>query len=101
MIEAMACGTPVIAFAAGSVPEVIDDGVTGFIVDTVEEAAAAVVARRRIDRAEVRAGASSAASPPNGWRATMSSSIAGCCRVQRTHPRLARNDSKISLDALA
>src|SRR5207249_3296174 len=33
MIEAMACGTPVIAFRRGSVPEVIDEGVTGFIVD--------------------------------------------------------------------
>jgi glycosyltransferase involved in cell wall biosynthesis len=42
MIEAMACGTPVIAFRRGSVPEVIDDGVTGFVVETVEEAAAAV-----------------------------------------------------------
>ena len=35
MIEAMACGTPVIAFNRGSVPEVIDDGVTGFIVEDV------------------------------------------------------------------
>ena len=33
MIEAMACGTPVIAFNRGSVPEIIDDGVTGFIVE--------------------------------------------------------------------
>ncbi|HEX9444690.1 MAG TPA: glycosyltransferase family 4 protein, partial [Candidatus Binatia bacterium] len=39
LIEAMACGTPTIAFRCGSVPEVIDDGVTGFIVETVEEAA--------------------------------------------------------------
>ena len=38
MIEAMACGTPVIAFRCGSVPEVIDDGVTGFIVDDIDEA---------------------------------------------------------------
>jgi glycosyltransferase involved in cell wall biosynthesis len=38
MIEAMACGTPVIAWRNGSVPEVIDDGVTGYIVDTVEDA---------------------------------------------------------------
>lgn len=38
MIESMACGTPVIAFNCGSVPEVIDDGKTGFIVNTVEEA---------------------------------------------------------------
>jgi glycosyltransferase involved in cell wall biosynthesis len=38
MIEAMACGTPVIAYRSGSVPEVIDDGVTGFIVAGVEDA---------------------------------------------------------------
>jgi glycosyltransferase involved in cell wall biosynthesis len=38
MIEAMACGTPVIAFRTGSVPEVVDDGETGFVVD--DEAAA-------------------------------------------------------------
>ena len=42
MIEAMACGTPVIAYRRGSVPEVIDDGVTGFIVDSEEEALAAI-----------------------------------------------------------
>lgn len=55
MIEAMACGTPVIAFCTGSVPEVIDDGVSGFIVHDLDEAVDAV---RRIDilsRAEVRA----------------------------------------------
>src|SRR5205823_5068573 len=38
MIEAMACGTPVLAFQCGSVPEIVDPGVTGFIVDTVDEA---------------------------------------------------------------
>jgi glycosyltransferase involved in cell wall biosynthesis len=42
MIEAMACGTPVIAYRRGSVPEVIDDGVTGFIVDSLEGAVKAV-----------------------------------------------------------
>lgn len=42
VIEAMACGTPVVAFRMGSVPEVVEDGVTGFIVDTVEEAVQAV-----------------------------------------------------------
>ena len=42
MIEAMACGTPVIAFSCGSVPEVIDDGVTGFIVNDDDEAVAAI-----------------------------------------------------------
>jgi glycosyltransferase involved in cell wall biosynthesis len=39
MIEAMACGTPVIAYCSGSMPEVIDDGVTGFIVEGLEDAA--------------------------------------------------------------
>jgi glycosyltransferase involved in cell wall biosynthesis len=42
MIEALACGTPVIAWRNGSVPEVINDGVTGFIVESVEQAAKAV-----------------------------------------------------------
>jgi glycosyltransferase involved in cell wall biosynthesis len=55
MIEAMACGTPVIAFRAGSVPEVVDEGVTGFIVDDVAEAAAAVSRIGMLDRAAVRA----------------------------------------------
>ncbi|CAL1240057.1 glycosyltransferase family 4 protein [Candidatus Methylocalor cossyra] len=54
MIEALACGTPVVAFGQGSVPEVLDDGVTGFIVDSVEAAVAAVAAVERIDRARCR-----------------------------------------------
>ena len=43
MIEAMACGTPVVAWRCGSVPEIVDEGVTGFVVSSEEEAAAAVV----------------------------------------------------------
>ena len=54
MIEAMACGCPVIAFRRGSVPEVIEDGRTGFIVDTVEQAIAAVARLPTLDRANVR-----------------------------------------------
>jgi len=54
MIEAMACGTPVIAFPCGSVPEVIDDGVTGFIVNDVDEAATAARSVEKLDRAKVR-----------------------------------------------
>jgi glycosyltransferase involved in cell wall biosynthesis len=42
MVEAMACGTPIIAYRHGSVPKVIADGVTGFIVDEVEDAVMAV-----------------------------------------------------------
>jgi glycosyltransferase involved in cell wall biosynthesis len=55
MIESMACGTPVIAFRSGSVPEVIDNGVSGFVVNSVEEAANAVSRLSELDRAAVRA----------------------------------------------
>jgi glycosyltransferase involved in cell wall biosynthesis len=54
MIEAMACGTPVLAFRCGSVPEIIDEGVTGRIVETVEEAVAALPDVISFDRARVR-----------------------------------------------
>ena len=46
MIEAMACGCPVIAFRRGSVPEVVEDGITGFVVDSVADAVAACPPRR-------------------------------------------------------
>jgi glycosyltransferase involved in cell wall biosynthesis len=54
MIEALACGTPVIARRCGSVPELILHGQTGYIVDTLEEMATAVKTLDRIDRAECR-----------------------------------------------
>ena len=54
MIEAMACGTPVLAFRNGSVPEVIDEGVTGYIVDSEEEAVCKVGALLALDRGRVR-----------------------------------------------
>jgi glycosyltransferase involved in cell wall biosynthesis len=54
MIEAMACGTPVIAFDCGSVPEIVDHGLTGFIVDS-EDAAVAVIPRlERLSRHAIR-----------------------------------------------
>ena len=55
MIEAMACATPVIAFRCGSVPEVIDHGVSGFIVESVPEAVAAVGRLDELPREGVRA----------------------------------------------
>jgi glycosyltransferase involved in cell wall biosynthesis len=55
MIEAMACGTPVVAFRGGSVEEVIDHGVTGFIVDTVNEAIAATRNVMALSRSRCRA----------------------------------------------
>ena len=54
MIEAMACGTPVIASRCASVPEIVDDGVTGFIVDTEEQAAEAATRLGHLERARVR-----------------------------------------------
>jgi glycosyltransferase involved in cell wall biosynthesis len=54
MIEAMACGTPVIAFREGAVAEVVDEGVTGFIVGNVDEAVSAIARLPEIRRAGVR-----------------------------------------------
>src|SRR5262245_7851206 len=54
MIEAMACATPVLAFRCGSVPEVIDDGITGRIVDTEEQAATALAEVLALDRRAIR-----------------------------------------------
>ncbi len=54
MIEAMACGTPVIAFNRGSVPEVIDEGVTGFIVEDVNGAIGAVDRLGHLSRDKIR-----------------------------------------------
>jgi glycosyltransferase involved in cell wall biosynthesis len=55
MIEAMACGTPVIAFNRGSVPEIIDDGLTGFIVEDIEGAIGAYDRLSRLSRDKIRA----------------------------------------------
>src|ERR1700709_2521404 len=54
MIEAMACGTPVIAYNRGSGPEIIDEGLTGFIVEDEISAVAAVGRLAQIDRSAVR-----------------------------------------------
>jgi glycosyltransferase involved in cell wall biosynthesis len=55
MIEAMACGTPILAFRCGSVPEVIEDGVSGIVVDTLTEAVDNIEALLKLDRCKVRA----------------------------------------------
>ena len=55
MIEAMACGTPVVAFRGGSVQEIVEDGITGFMVNSVSEAVKAVKKLETIDRAGCRA----------------------------------------------
>jgi len=56
IIEALACGTPVIAFRRGSVPEILEDGVTGYIVESVDEAVQRVADLPRLDRSRCRAG---------------------------------------------
>jgi glycosyltransferase involved in cell wall biosynthesis len=55
VVEALACGTPVIAFRRGSMPDLVRDGVTGFVVDTAADALAAIGELDRIDRAACRA----------------------------------------------
>jgi glycosyltransferase involved in cell wall biosynthesis len=54
MIEAMSCGTPVLAWRNGAVPEVVEDGVTGFVVDTIDAALARLPALAALDRTRVR-----------------------------------------------
>jgi glycosyltransferase involved in cell wall biosynthesis len=54
MIEAMSCGTPVIASRCGSVPEVVDDGVTGFVVNDEIDAVAAIRHASSLDRRAIR-----------------------------------------------
>ncbi|MEO7556710.1 MAG: glycosyltransferase family 4 protein, partial [Acidimicrobiales bacterium] len=55
VVEAMACGTPVIAYGRGSMAELIDDGTTGFLVGGIDEAVEAVERAGRVDRQAVRA----------------------------------------------
>jgi glycosyltransferase involved in cell wall biosynthesis len=54
MIEAMACGTPVVAFDYGSVAEVVQHGMNGFIVHSEEDALAAITSVHQLDRRAVR-----------------------------------------------
>ena len=54
VIEAMACGTPVVAYRRGSMPEVVEDGLTGFVVDDIAEAVDAVPRAAALDRTAVR-----------------------------------------------
>jgi len=51
----MACGTPVVAYRRGSMPEIIDEGLTGYLAHDVASSARAVLAAERLDRGAVRA----------------------------------------------
>ena len=55
LIEALACGTPVLAYRRGSIPEVIDDGITGFVCENLSQMVAAVERLGEIDRRRCRA----------------------------------------------
>jgi glycosyltransferase involved in cell wall biosynthesis len=55
LIEALACGTPVLAYRRGSIPEIIDDGITGFVCENLSEMAEAVARIPLIDRRRCRA----------------------------------------------
>ena len=63
MAEALACGTPVIGLDRGAVPEVVEEGVTGFVCRTADEMAGAVPRLQAIDRARCRAAAEHRFSP--------------------------------------
>jgi glycosyltransferase involved in cell wall biosynthesis len=54
LIEAMACGTPVIAYPCGAVPEIVENGVNGFVVDNLDAAVRAVADAARLNRALCR-----------------------------------------------
>jgi len=54
MVEALACGTPVVAFRRGSVPEIVRDGVNGYITDTVDQMIVAIQACAKISPSDCR-----------------------------------------------
>jgi glycosyltransferase involved in cell wall biosynthesis len=53
VVEGMACGSPVVAFSRGSMPELIDHGRTGFVVDDIDDAVRAVAAASSLDRPSI------------------------------------------------
>ena len=93
MIEAMACGTPVIAYPRGAVPEVLEDGVTGWMVEGIEEAVQAVERVPLLSRARCRQ-VFEERFPPPAWSTTMSSSRQVLHRgpIVRRHERSAARE---------
>jgi glycosyltransferase involved in cell wall biosynthesis len=54
LIEALACGTPILAYGRGSIPEIVEDGITGFVTDNLNDMLAAVGKVRNLDRSLCR-----------------------------------------------
>ena len=77
VVEAMACGTPVIASSRGSMPEIVRDGENGFLVGSLDEAVAAVRRLGCVWTGWPSARRSSIASTPTGWWTTISPSTGG------------------------
>jgi glycosyltransferase involved in cell wall biosynthesis len=94
MIEAMACGTPVIAYRSGSVPEVVEDGVTGFIVENEEQAVRVVGELGRLDRRQVRARFEERFSAARMARA-YESAYRGLISAAGEHPAAAPNQRRL------
>ena len=68
VVEAMACGTPVVGYRRGALPEIVADGVSGFLVDDIAEAVAAVPRALALDRTGVAAAPAAASQPSHGRR---------------------------------
>ena len=82
MIEAMASGTPVLALRRGSVEEVVEDGLTGNIVDSIEEATATLPRVMALEIAGRCAAALKSGSLPRAWRTIMCECTIYCSRGQ-------------------
>jgi glycosyltransferase involved in cell wall biosynthesis len=96
MIEAMACGTPVIAYRNGSVPEVMEDGVTGFVVDDLEQAVRAVGRVGELSRRRCREVFEQRFSAPRMARDYLTlyrRVVAQADRDDRARPRVLHGDS--------
>lgn len=94
MIEAMACGTPVIAFNRGSVPEIVEDDVTGFIVEDEISSVSAVNRVCELDRNNIRARPNSV-SRRDGWPWTIWRPIEMSCTSKRRGLKSSRALSKL------
>ncbi len=96
MIEALACGTPVIAWRHGSVPEVIEEGMTGFVVDSIDAAVDAVKRVPEIDRRKCRASFDQRFVSGRMARDYLKAYE----RVRRQHRYLSRNGKSTGVDAV-